>query len=236
MVKVDLKAAFEALEAQVSRRRFLGTIVKVGSLGLTLDRLGSRLSAADTVRKADSRLPYQVYSAIGELVIPVDDDPGWTTFEPGITEFGMDVFVKQVLLNGNPLAFGGFLATMSILNDAPRIADYGPEFLTMNHVERTRFFGDVLTGQFENDGLGDPLGFASGLSLISTKAAFFSNYPNHRAVPGAEFQVRSRLNVKTGWDIMGLRGPVGPEEERQLRAKYFDAEELPGVDPTNKWI
>ena len=110
------------------------------------------------------------------------------------------------------------------------------QFLQMSPAAQDKYFGDILTGQFENDGFGDPLGFASGLSLISTKATFFSNYPNHRAVPGAEFQVRIKGNVKTGWDIMGLRGPVGPQEEAQLRAKYFDAEELPGVDPTNIWI
>ena len=34
-----------------------------------MDRLGSRLSAAETVRKAETRIPYLVYSAIGNVVI-----------------------------------------------------------------------------------------------------------------------------------------------------------------------
>ena len=101
---------------------------------------------------------------------------------------------------------------------------------------REKYFSDMLTGQFENDGYGDVLTFAYGLALISTKGTFFSNYPNHQAVPGAEFQIRPASDVKTGWDIMRLKGPVGPEEEKALRTKYFDAEELPGIDITNKLI
>ena len=42
--------------------------------------------------------------------------------------------------------------------------------------------------------------------------------------------------VKTGWDIMGYKGPVGPQEESELRAKFFDTEELPGVDPDDIYI
>jgi len=41
-------------------------------------------------------------------LVPVDQDPGWETYEPGITQFGVDVFVGRVLLNGNFLAFLDF--------------------------------------------------------------------------------------------------------------------------------
>jgi len=166
----------------------------------------------------------------------VDEDPGWATFEPGITNFGVNVFVRQILLGGIFPAFLGFLNALAAMNEAPVIASYGPRFLDMSEDARGRYFGDILTGQFENDGFGDVLGYASGLSLISTKGTFFSNYPRHLAVPGAEFQVRTPSEVRTGWDIMGYKGPVGPEEENQLRAKFFDAEELPGVDPDNIYI
>jgi len=186
-----------------------------------------------TVRRRRTRIPYLVYSAIGNVVIPVDDDPGWSTFRAGHHRIRDGCVVRQVLLNGNPLAFGGFLATMSILNDVPKLVEYGPEFLQMSPAAQDKYFGDILTGQFENDGFGDPLGFASGLSLISTKATFFlelSESPGcgRRGVSGPDEEQR-----ETGWDHYGLRGPVGPQEEAQLRAKYFDAEELPGVDPTN---
>lgn len=237
MTSGGMRESLNELESYISRRGFVRNAVKgAAGLALAFDRLGPRLFGADAEKKAETRIPYLVYSAIGNVVIPVDDDPGWSTFEPGITEYGMDVFVKQVLLGGNPLAFGGFLGTMVLLNDTPTLTSYGPEFLKMSPAAQDKYFGDILTGQFENDGFGDPLAFASGLSLISTKAVFFSNYPNHLAVPGAEFQVRSKTNVKTGWDIMKLKGPVGPDEEKALRAKYFDAEELPGVDLSNIYI
>ena len=230
---VSVRSGLEELEKQITRRSLFHGVIKGAGIAAVLDRFGPRLLGQDAT---DPRLPYKVFSALGQLTIPVDEDPGWATFEPGITNFGVDVFVRQVLLGGNFLAFLGYLSAMSAINEAPIIADYGPRFLTMNHVERDRYYSDILTGQFENDGVQDLLGFAGGLSLIATKATFFSNYPRHQAYPGQEFQVRRPSPVKTGWDIMGLRGPVGPDEEKQLRAKYFDAEILPGVDPENTYI
>lgn len=42
--------------------------------------------------------------------------------------------------------------------------------------------------------------------------------------------------MKTGWDIIGFKGPVGPDEEKQLRDRYFDVAVLPGMDPNNPYI
>jgi hypothetical protein len=215
----------------VSRRSFFSGLLKGAGVAVAFDRFGPELFA-----QSDPRLPYRVYSALGNIIIPVDDDPGWKTFEPGITNFGVDVFVRQVLLGGIYLAFLGFLNSLAAINEVPVRTTYGPRFLDMNTDAQNRYLSDMLTGQFENDGYQDILGFASGLTLISTKGVFFSNYPQHQAVPGAEFQVRQPSAVKTGWDIMRLKGPVGPDEEKALRARYFDAEEVPGVDPTNKFI
>ena len=217
---------------RVSRRSFFSSLLKGVGIAAAFDRFGSDLFGQQT----DPRLPYKVYSALGNLVIPVDQDPGWATFEPGITDFGVDVFVRQVLLGGNFLAFLGFLNSLSAINEVPVLTTYGPRFLNMSSVAQDKYFSDMLTGQFENDGVQDILGFASGLSLISTKGVFFSNYPLHKAIPGAEFQVRPPHAVKTGWDIMQLKGPVGPDEEKTLRARFFESQELPGVDPTNKYI
>ena len=228
-----IRSSLEALEHEVSRRSFLQTMVKGAGLAAAFDRFGPTLFAQG---QGDPRLPYKVYGAIGNVVIPVDEDPGWSTFEPGITNFGVDVFVRQILLGGVFPAFQGFLSSLAAMNEAPVVATYGPRFLDMSDSAREKYFGDVLTGQFENDGFGDVLGYAAGLSLISTKGTFFSNYPRHQAVPGAEFQVRTPSDVRTGWDIMGYKGPVGPEEEAQLRAKFFNAQELPGVDPDNTFI
>jgi hypothetical protein len=228
-----IRSTLEALEQQITRRSFVSGMVKGVGLAAAYDRFGPSLFAQ---QQDDPRFPYTVYSAIGDIIIPVDEDSGWATFEPGITNFGVDVFVRQILLGGIYPAFLGFLSALSALNEAPIVASYGPRFLDMSRAARIKYFGDILTGQFENDGYGDVLGYASGLSLISTKATFFSNYPLHLAVPGEEYQVRPPHEIKTGWDIMGYKGPVGPQEEGELRAKYFDTEELPGVDPTDIYI
>ena len=73
--------------------------------------------------------------------------------------------------------------------------------------------------RFENDGVQEILDFIFILSLVGTKATFFSNFPRHRAIRNAEYQVLPASSIKTGWDIMRWKGPVGPEEERQLREK-----------------
>jgi hypothetical protein len=228
-----IRSTLEALEQQISRRSFVKGMVKGVGLVAAFDRFGPSLFAQG---QGDPRLPYNVFSAIGNVVVPVDEDAGWATFEPGITNFGVNVFVRQILLGGIFPAFLGFLSSLAAMNEAPVVASYGPRFLEMSEDAQSRYFGDILTGQFENDGFGDVLGFASGLSLVSTKGTFFSNYPRHLAVPGAEFQVRAPSDVRTGWDIMGYKGPVGPQEEAELRAKFFNAQELPGIDPNNIYI
>lgn len=227
-----IRSTLEALEQQISRRSFVSGMVKGVGLAAVFDRFGPSLFAQD---QNDPRLPYAVYSAIGNVVVPVDEDPGWATFEPGITNFGVDVFVRQILLGGIFPAFLGFLNSLIALNEAPVVATYGPRFLEMNEDAQIKYYGDILTGQFENDGFGDVLGYASGLSLVSTKGTFYSNYPRHLSVPGEEYQVRPPSPVRTGWDIMGYKGPVGPQEESELRAKFFNTEELPGIDPDDRY-
>jgi len=235
--KSMIRDGLHELDTKFSRRAFFHTFMKGAGLVAAYDQYGPKLFGADFfLDNENATLPYRVYSAIGNIVIPVDDDPGWATFEPDITNFGVDVFVRQILLGGNYLAFVGFLSTMAALNQLPLTANYGFPFLTMTTAAQNKYFSDILTGKFENDGYGDVAGFASGLSLLSTKATFFSNFPDHLAYPGAEFQVRKPKAVKTGWDIMGLRGPVGPDEETALRAKFYNSVEIPGVDPTNQYI
>ena len=206
-----IRASLVEME-RVSRRSFCCELIKGAGIVAAFDRFGPKLFGASAEKDvAETRLPYLVYSVLGNVVIPVDEDPGWATFEPGITAYGVDVFVRQVLLGGNYLAFLGFLNSLSAMNEVPILTSYGPRLLNMTLAAQEKYFSDMLTGQFENDGVQDILGFASGLTLISTKGVFFSNYPQHLAVPGAEFQVRKPFPVKTGWDIMKLKGPVGPD-------------------------
>jgi hypothetical protein len=177
-----------------------------------------------------------VLSGIGRIVIPVDQDPGWETFDPDITNYALDVFISQVFLNGNGIAIGGFKTGLELFESIPVTADYGRPFLEMIDTERSKYFSDILTRQFENDGVQDLLDFIFILSLVGTKAVFFSNFPRHRAQLGAEYQILPPSSIKTGWDIMRWKGPVGPEEEQALRAKFFDSPIVPGVDPKNPYI
>lgn len=226
-----IREALSELDTKFSRRALFHTLFKGAGLAAAFDRFGPNLFAAP-----ETRLPYLVYSALGNIIIPVDQDPGWATFEPDITNFGVDVYVRNVLLGGNFLAFSGFLSTLAALNQIPVQTTYGPTFLTMAPGAQNQYLSDILTGKFESDGFGDIAGFAGGLTLLSTRATFFSNFPNHQAYPGEEYQVRKPIGVKTGWDIMQLRGPIGPDEEKQLRAQYYDSVELPGVDTSNQYI
>jgi hypothetical protein len=225
-----IRTTLEALEQQITRRSFVRSLVKGTGLAAVFDRFGPSLFAQN---QDDPRLPYNVFSAIGNVVVPVDEDAGWADFEPDITNFGVDVFVRQALLGGIFPAFLGFLNSLIAMNEAPVVSSYGPRFLDMSEDAQGKYFGDILTGQFENDGFGDVLGFASGLSLTATKGTFYSNYPQHLASPGGNFQARPPSSARIGWDIMGYKGPVGPQEEAELRAKFFNTQELPGLDPDN---
>lgn len=224
----NFRFALEELQKEISRRSFLRMAATGAAAAVALDRFGDQVFAAD-----DPALPAKVFSRIGDLMIPVDEDPGWKTFEPGITDFGMHVFVRQILLAGNEHAFAGWEGTVRAVNEVPPAIGYGPKFLDMVEAQQLKYMSAMLIGQFEIDGVQDLLGFGFGISLIAIKGTFFSNYPRHLATPGAEFQVPAPSAVKTGWDIMGYKGPVGPAEEQQLRAKALNHEEVPGVDWVN---
>jgi hypothetical protein len=229
-----MREAIELLQKEMSRRSFFKRSAQVAGIGVFWDQFGDRLFGQSKAATTD---PKAVYSAIGNIVIPVDSDPGWATFEPGISDYGLNVFLKQAILAGNDLVFQGLLGTFVAMNEMPPLINYNiSRFLDMNESTRTEYFGNILSGQFENTGAQDVLFLATFVGMFSTKAVFFSNYPNHLATPGAEFQVRPSTPIKTGWDIMGFRGPVGPDEENQLRQRYINAEELPGMDPKNSYI
>jgi hypothetical protein len=106
----------------------------------------------------------------------------------------------------------------------------------MSTAVQGQYMSDVLIGNFENDGVQDILAFGGIFLLLATKMVFFQNFPHHLADPNSEFQQVLGNTPKTGFDIMGFRGPVGPAEEIALRAKAADAPEIPGIDLTNPFI
>lgn len=228
-----LRDALAELDKVVSRRVFFDRIFKAGALVAALDVIGPEAFGALTA--ADKATALAVYSACCKLVIPVDQDPGWATFEPGISEYGLNVFVGRVALGGSPQAFDGFLGALVAFNQAPRTLGYSDLFLKLGPDAQIQYFTTALTGGFEADGYGDVLVVAAFFCMFTAKATFFSNYPRHLA-QDSEFQVLQPSSVKTGWDIMGWKGPVGPEEEKALRAKYYDAPVIPGIDFSNPWI
>src|SRR5260370_6282250 len=136
-----IRKSLVEFESEFSRRSCLRTLVRGTGIAVAFDNLGPKLFADNS----SLTLPYQVFGALGRLVIPVDQDPGWETFEPGITTFGVDVFVRNVLLNGNYLAFIGFLSCLNALNNAPVPAVYGPQFLNMLVGQQFQYFSDILT-------------------------------------------------------------------------------------------
>jgi hypothetical protein len=106
----------------------------------------------------------------------------------------------------------------------------------MNLEAQGNYLYNILSGNFENDGVEDLLSFAAVFMLLGCKQTFFLNYPKHLAVPDSEFQVLTGNTPKTGWDIMNYKGPVSAQEETLLRARAQGAPEYPGVDLRNPFI
>jgi hypothetical protein len=228
------REAMELLRQELSRRSFMKRTVQAAGIGLFWDKFGERLFAQSSPSTTN---PATVFSAIGNIVIPIDGDPGWRNFEPGITDYAMNVIVKQVLLGGNDLLYQGTIGTLVALNDTPPLIGFGTQtFLEMSESLQSQYFGNILSGQFESYGVQDVIFLAAFVGLFATRAVFFSNYPNHLATPGAEFQNRTSGGLKTGWDIMGFRGPVGADEEKRLRDRYANVTVFPGMDPANIYI
>jgi hypothetical protein len=225
------------MEKTLSRRAFFMKVGKGLGVVTAYDRFGPRLFGTTPQTDRDNYLQsLKIFSAYAQMVIPVDDDPGWATFEPDITVFALDVYIRQVFNLGNELAFNGFTQAVVAFNELPPVIRWGRRFLEMSLENQGIYLSNILVGNFENDGVGDILGFAAVFMLLGCKMTFYQNFPKHIANPNNEFQQVLNNTPKTGWDIMGFRGPVGPEEERALRARSANAPELPGVDWRNPLI
>ena len=224
------------MEREFSRRSFFGLLAKGLIVGAALEKMNPPLQPAVRTRRPDSALALQVYSAIGNLTVPVDQDPGWATFDPAISIYGMNTFVFQIFLANNTIAFDAFQDCLIFMDSVPVSLGVNTNFLDMNPSQQNQYVTDILAGNYNNDGWQDILNLAVNASVVSAKTTFYSNYPRHLANYGAEFQVLAPSNVRTGWDQMGLKGPVGQAEETALRAKFKNAPEVPGIDTRNPYI
>ncbi|MEZ5400217.1 MAG: hypothetical protein R2729_11155 [Bryobacteraceae bacterium] len=228
--------AVRELDETLSRRLFFKRTWTAAGLAAGFGLFQSRGRAAARSRAVSKEIALAVMGAMGDIVIPVDQDPGYASFEPGISQYALDGFLLHFVLAGNQRGFDTVLGALEIMNDAPEEMDYGPKFLAMTSAAREQYYTDCLTGGFENDGYGDVLGLASFLGLFLPKAVFFSNYPNHIARPGSDIQVFPASAIKTGFDISGFRGPIQADEEQRLRDRFLGIEVLPGIDRTNPFL
>ncbi|HVV47643.1 MAG TPA: hypothetical protein VHC72_20670 [Bryobacteraceae bacterium] len=237
---IDPRRAFLEMEKTVSRRAFFGYALKGVAVGAgalaALDQFGPRLFGQAQTDAERYDLGLKVVSAFGQMVIPVDQDSGWATFEPDITTYALDVYIRQVFNLGVDLAFNGYLQAVASFNSLPPLIAYGPEFLSMDVPTRSQYLTDILIGNFENNGVQDILAFAGIFMLLATKMVFFQNFPHHIADPNSEFQNVLGNTPNTAWDMMKYRGPVLAAEEAALRAAAANAPELPGVDLRNPFI
>ena len=233
----DPRLALAEMEKTLSRRAFFMKVGKGLGAVAAYDRFGPRLfGTTPATDAANYQQSLKIFSAYAQLVIPVDDDPGWATFEPDITVFALDTYIRQVFNLGNDLAFNGFTQAVVAFNQIPPMIRWGRTFLEMSLDARSLYLTNILVGEFENDGVGDILSFAAVFMLLGCKMTFYQNFPKHIANPNSEFQQVLNNTPKTGWDIMGFKGPVGPDEEKVLRARSANAPELPGVDWRNPYI
>src|SRR5260221_7516746 len=112
------RLALAAMEKTLSRRAMLMNIGKGLGVVAAYDRFGPSLFGATPQTDRQNYLQaLQIFGAYGRLVIPVDQDPGWATFEPEITVYGLDVFIRQVFNLGHDLAFNGFTQAVVAFNE-----------------------------------------------------------------------------------------------------------------------
>jgi hypothetical protein len=233
---IDSREAFLEMERVLSRRTFFKRVLKGAGAIAAFDRFGPSLFGQAQTPADMFNHGLQIVGAFGRLVIPVDQDPGWATFEPDITQYTLDVYIRQVFNLGNNLSFTGYLQAVNAFDAVPRLIGYGPAFVSMSPAVQGQYMSDVLIGNFESDGVQDILSFGGIFLLLATKMVFFQNFPHHLANPNSEFQQVLGNTPKTGFDIMGFRGPVGPAEEIALRERAANAPEIPGIDLRNPFI
>jgi len=129
----------------------------------------------------------QIFGAYGRMVIPVDQDPGWATFEPDITVYGLDVFIRQVFNLGRDLAFNGSRKPFVAFNELPPVIRYGRRFLEMSSR-----CSRALPDQHPDWGVrerrcGRHPGVCGGLHVAGCKQTFIKTSPSIFQPPAPSF-------------------------------------------------
>jgi choline dehydrogenase-like flavoprotein len=201
----------------ISRRDFVKQTV-AGTAVLA----GASAGALDAVAAAPVDPHTQVVAALGSVFVPsAAGDPGYKELEShGITDY----VIKEFPVDG-----------VEAFNAGSQPFFDGKAFLDLDGKQREQYLGMIVDGK----GIAD----AEQRARLQTfyRAArsrilkvYYSNYPAHEVKrnavgeavlkPGDIHQISNPNLFKdkklvTGWDIAGFKGPLGWEEEEQIRAK-----------------
>jgi choline dehydrogenase-like flavoprotein len=200
----------------ISRREFVKQTV-AGTAVLA----GASAGALEAAAAAPVDPHTQVVAALGAVYIPsAAGDPGYKELEShGITAYVM----KEFPVDG-----------IEAFNTGSQPFFSGKAFLDLDEKQREQYLGMIVDGK----GIAD----ADQRARLQTfyRAArsrilkvYYSNYPAHEVKrnaageailkPGDTHQISNPNLLKdkklvTGWDIAGFKGPLGWEEEEQIRA------------------
>jgi choline dehydrogenase-like flavoprotein len=203
---------------EIGRREFVKQTV-VGTAVLA----GASADALEAAAAGPVDLNKQIVAALGAVFIPSGPgDPGYQELEShGITEYVMQKLPVTDALDG--------------FNTAAKQFFDGKSFLDLDEKQREQYLALIVEGNKVTD--------ADQRARLQTfyRAArsrilkvYYSNYPANEVKrnaageailkPGDTHQISNPNLFKdkklvTGWDIAGFKGPLGWEEEEQIRAK-----------------
>lgn len=203
---------------EISRREFVKQTV-VGTAALAGASAGALEAAAAPPMDPNK----QIVAALGALFVPSKaGDPGYRELEShGITDY-----VMQKL----PVA-----DTLDAFNAAAREFFDGKAFLDLDEKQREQYLALIVEGtRISNADQRAHLQTTYRGLRSRILRVYYSNYPANEIKrnaageailkPGDTHQISNpnlfkEKGLVTGWDVAGFKGPLGWEEEEQLRAK-----------------
>ena len=203
---------------EISRREFVKQTV-VGTAMLA----GASTGALDLAAAGPVDPNKLVVAALGSVFVPTKSgDPGYKELEShGITEYVLQKF---------PVA-----DALEAFNSAAKQFFEGKAFLDLDEAQREEYLALIAEGSKIADE-GQRKGLQAFYHDARTRilTVYYKNYPLHEVKRNAEGEpilrpgdthqitnpnVWKDKKLVTGWDIAGYKGPLGWEEEEQLRAQ-----------------
>lgn len=199
----------------ISRREFVkqtvaGTAILAGASSGVISAAGA--APMDPQKR--------VVSALGALYIPsASGDPGYKELEAhGITEYVLQEFPT---------------AEIEGFNSAAQQLFGGKSFLDLDEKQREQYLSQIADGKTISDAeLRTKLQAFYRAARTRILKVYYGNYPAHEVKRNTEGEavlhsgdthqisnpnIWKDKKIVTGWDIAGFKGPLGWEEEEQLR-------------------